>query len=528
MRQNIDGNLNDTLRYSTLNQCLVAIQDLVTSMGGHSLPQYGLPAPTLEHINREYAAETNYDPGELSEILRTGVHSLTVEQRTVYERVCHSVDNAMGEILFLDAPGGTGKTFLTKIILAQIRTQGRIALAVASSGIAATLLPGGKTAHSMFKIPIDLDISEHPVCGISRNCDKAKILRDCCLIIWDECTMAHRKAVEAVDRTLRDIRQNDQLMGGVTMLFCGDFRQTLPVVPRGTKADEIRACLKSSSLWPHITRMHLTENMRARTGGNINAQEFSDLLLKIGEGTYPEEEGKIVLPNNLCRTVHSVEELIASVYGDQSQITNHENSWLCERAILTPRNDQATRINLDMLANVDGELVEYTSINRVMEQDDTTNYPVEFLDSLSAPGIPSHKINLKNGVPIILLRNLNPPKLCNGTRLKVTSLQRNIIEAEILTGCGVGERVFIPRIPLIPNNYPFRFKRVQFPVSLCYAITINKAQGQTLRVAGVDLSVSCFSHGQLYVALSRVSQPTNLFVHVPNQFTLNVVYKEAL
>ncbi|KAL0808880.1 hypothetical protein ABMA28_012550 [Loxostege sticticalis] len=256
-------------------------------------------------------------------------------------------------------------------------------------------------------------------------------------------------------------------MGGVTMLFCGDFRQTLPVVPRGTKADEIRACLKSSSLWRHIKRVHLTDNMRVRTGGNTNAQEFSDLQLKIGEGTYPEDEGQIVLSNNLCHIVHSVEELIASVYGDQRQMTNCENSWLCERAVLTPRNDQAARINLDMLANVEGELVEYTSINRVIEQDDAINYPVEFLDSLSAPGLPSHKISLKNGNVfggIILIRNLSPPKLCNGTRLKVTSLQRNIIEAEILTGCGVGERVFIPRIPLIPNNNPFRFKRVQFPV----------------------------------------------------------------
>lgn len=122
-----------------------------------------------------------------------------------------------------------------------------------------------------------------------------------------------------------------------------------------------------------------------------------------------------------------------------------------------------------------------------MEEEESTNYPVEFLESLSASGLPAHKVKLKVGVPIMLLRNLSPPKFCYGTRLKVTTLQRNVIEAEILTGCGAGDSVFIPRIPLIPNNFPFSFKRVQYPVSLCYAMTINKAQGQTLKVAGVDL-----------------------------------------
>ncbi|CAH2100134.1 unnamed protein product [Euphydryas editha] len=144
------------------------------------------------------------------------------------------------------------------------------------------------------------------------------------------------------------------------------------------------------------------------------------------------------------------------------------------------------------------------------------------------PGLPSHEICLKNGILIILLRNLRPPQHCNGTRLKVTQLQQNIIEAQIFTGCDARETVFIPRIPIIPNNFPFQFKRTQFQVSVCYAMTINKAQGQTFCVAGVDLGVSCFSHGQLYVAPSRVSSSRNLYVHVPDGSTFNIVYPEAL
>lgn len=281
-QQNINSETSDhVVRESCHNRSLLAIQDIVTSIGGNPLSQYGLPTPTVggERINREYTSEINYNPEELAEILRNGCSNLTSEQRQIFDRVCCSVEHSLREMLFLDAPGGTGKTFLTKVILAQIRSQNKIALAVASSGIAATLLPRGKTAHTTFKIPIDLDRTENPVCNVSRNSDKAKVLRDCALIVWDECTMANRKAVEAVDRTLRDIRQNDRPMGGLTVLFCGDFRQTLPIIPRGTRADEIGACLKSSILWRSVIITNLSFNMRAYLGGDANAQVFSNVLL---------------------------------------------------------------------------------------------------------------------------------------------------------------------------------------------------------------------------------------------------------
>ena len=122
------------------------------------------------------------------------------------------------------------------------------------------------------------------------------------------------------------------------------------------------------------------------------------------------------------------------------------------------------------------------------------------------------------------LRNLDPPRLCNGTRLTVKNIMPHVLEATILTGPGTNEDIFIPRIPLMPVDMPFEFKRLQFPVRLSFAITINKSQGQSLGVVGLYLESPCFSHGQLYVGSSRVGSAQNLYIFVNNGKNRNIVY----
>ncbi|XP_025409936.1 uncharacterized protein LOC112683234 [Sipha flava] len=241
---------------------------------------------------------------------------------------------------FLDAPEGTGKTFLINLLLAKIRTDRIIALAVASSGIAATLLEGGRTAHSTFKIPLKMSYDDtSSVCNISKQSNTAQLMRDCVFIVWDEASMTHKSSVEALDRTLRDLRNKNTLMGGCTVLFSGDFRQILPVVVRGTRADKVNASLKRSYIWPDITKLKPKTNMRILSSDQGN-KTFADALLRVGNGQSLTRNGKIDL-SELCFLMSNLMDLIENVYLDLPNISTKMPSWFQERAILSPTNDQA-------------------------------------------------------------------------------------------------------------------------------------------------------------------------------------------
>jgi hypothetical protein len=388
-------------------------------------------------------------------------------------------------------------------------------------------MQGGRTAHSAFNLPLDIARHENPTCNISRASGWAQVLKACNLIVWDECTTAHKKALEALDVTLRDLRGNDSLMGGALLLLCGDFHQTLPVIPRSTPVDEIHACLKCSFLWRHVRKISLKQNMRAYLGDESD-QIFSKKLLEIEDGRFVvKSSGNIKLPTDFCNMVSSVPELIDAVYPGISQ--NYLNlDWLRDSVILAPKNEDVDEIINHILAMLPDVVDEYKSIDTVIDNDELVNFPQEFLNSLDPSGLPPHRLLLKERCPILLLWNIDPPKLCSGMRLCVKNLLGNVIEATILTGNGEGETVFIPRIPLIQTDLPFKFQRLQFPVRLAFAITINKSQGQSIKYCGLDLRSPCFSHGQLYVACSRVGSPKNLFILAPGGVTKNFVCNKVL
>ena len=208
--------------------------------------------------------------------------------------------------------------------------------------------------------------------------------------------------------------------------------------------------------------------------------------------------------------------------------------------ILTPKNTDVDIISDMLMSRLPGETRVYPSLDSTDSTENTYRqqsqiYSPEFLRSLKVSDLPPGELKLKTGIPIILLRNLNPSEgLCNGTRLIVHDLQSKVIDAEIITGSHIGKRVFIPRITLSPSesSLPFTLKRLQFPVRVAFSMTINRAQGQTLNKMGLYLPQPVFSHGQLYVALSRVISYQCIKVLIlHNDYqkdcqTKNIVYRE--
>jgi hypothetical protein len=563
------GEIAAGISEAILNQALLDIQEHLRTLGGPGLAERGLPVPTPVHatgtIPTLVAKELEkYDAAAMAAKVATNVPLLNTEQRLAYESVCNAIalptPPPTGNVFFLDGPGGCGKTFLYNTLLAFARSQGKVAIAVASSGIAALLLDGGRTAHSRFKIPVK-GLDANSTCNITAQSELAELLKFTGLIVWDEAAMMHKHALEAVDKTLRDIMATvnpayrDIPFGGKVVVLGGDFRQVLPVVVRGSRGEVVNACLKRSASWGIVQPLALIVNMRVQLNLQnglpaTELQAFADYLKRLGDGTdrtYPEHgEDMVAIPDDMCCQTEDVNDLITAIYGDLATISDPSTrqAYIVERAILTPKNVDVDVINDTMMATFNQDSPQehvYLSADCVAEADQRGTWPVEFLNSLMPSGVPPHTLRLKVGCPIMLLRNMTGG-LANGTRLICKRFMPHLIDAEVVTGPDAGQRVFIPRLSITPSDtdkMPFTMCRRQFPVRAAFAMTINKAQGQTMAQVGIYLPQPVFSHGQLYVAASRVGrrQAAKVMVvggrklcadGVERVVTKNVVYAEVL
>jgi hypothetical protein len=236
-------------------------RDNDTNINKFPLPKIDDAFDDASAVPREIFKETSID----TNLEDVGLSSLLNEQqRAAYDEIMSKVDTKQDGLFFVDGPGGTGKTFLYRALLGTVRCQNKIAVATATSGVAASIMSGGRTAHSRFKIPVTLD--DKCGCGFTKQCGTTKLLQQASLIIWDEASMTKRQALEALDYSMHDIMDcKDLPFGGKIVVFGGDFRQVLPVVRKGSRAQVVGASLRKSYLWEFMRHLKLVRNMRAQS-----------------------------------------------------------------------------------------------------------------------------------------------------------------------------------------------------------------------------------------------------------------------
>ncbi|KAJ3706867.1 hypothetical protein LUZ61_010572 [Rhynchospora tenuis] len=471
------GNFQLTIDPDVLKDYILHKLSDILFIRGYSLQYVDLPVPLHNRptgfTNRLLSEQYSYNTADLRMQIPHLMSGLNIEQKTIFDVVLDSVHTKKSQLFFVYGHGGTGKTYLWRTITAVLRYEGKIVLTVASSGLSSLLLDGGVTAYSRFKIPLKL--REGSTCDIKKKTNLAELLKETSLIIWDEAPMSNRICFEALDRSMRDIlgdynnSNRDKPFGGVTVVLGGDFRQTLPVVPHGSRYETLAASITNSYLWSSCQLLKLTINMRLLTyNGRPSDKEaitrFASWLLSIGDGTAPTsqlynttETDWVQIPDNFLVHHNGDKHLaiIKAVYPDL-QNSYQNDDYLRARAIITPKNDAVNALNEAMMDLIPGQQFDYFSSDGMqgaekVAQDIQTMYPTDILNTMTAGSLPCHKLTLKIGMPVMLLRNMDQSKgMCNGTRLIVTELGVRIIHARVITGSGIGK---IVRIPLFAFNF---------------------------------------------------------------------------
>lgn len=363
------------------------------------------------------------------------------------------------------------------------------------------------------------------------------------LIIWDEVSQCSSHIINCVDRLLRDLMNNPYVpFGGKCIVIAGDFRQCLPIMSEFVTPENISSfLLHKSSVWTYIRHLSLNQNMRVLP----HEKEFSSWLINMGNGELPtlKNSDLIEIPSRVVVPISK--SLVDELYG--TGLITLDLIKNSNMAILCVENEDCFKINDECLKRFEGDdIYRFTSTDTIeMENDQTDLIPIENAYAERPSGFPRDEIKLKVGCVVMLLRNLCLLYgLCNGTRLIVERCYEDSIHATILNGAHKDETYLIPKthFEYSGSKLSYKLTRVQLPLRLAFAITINKSQGQTLDKVGLWLSRPVFTHGQLYVACSRVRSFDSLKIQVNpvergqqrqgelngKTYTRNIVYKGVL
>ena len=381
--------------------------------------------------------------------------------------------------------------------------------------------------------------------------------------------MASIYVLAVVDRLFQRVHRNDLHFGGVHVVFAGDYRQTLHVIPRATRGKIISTTMFNTEWWESTTIFHLTRNYRIQPADDPENIEFAQYILDIGNNCGPVYSGatyssrlskSVVIPSKYMLpcdledgSTVNILKLIQWVYPDIRKRVSVSVDYrtlttlaigpdFTSRAILTPKLEGVKLINNEALQLMDGTPTTLCSCDKALQKINETQYPTHFINTMldHVSGMPPHQLVLKIGSPVILLRNCDQArKFCNGTKLIVLKINRRLLTLRRVKA--LHDIIMLPRWKLqATGSTPFMCARTQFPVKLAFAFTKHKAQGQGIDKCGIFLPASVFAHGQLYVGMSRATNAKNIKVLMEettlqgkcaedhNFYTQNIVYDRVL
>ena len=406
------------------------LQDLEVRLDSYekTLQDFGLPTPSLEDLTEVdclswnqpavIREELDFNFEEAQAEVEGKLPTFTDEQRNVFDTIMDAVRKQEPFQAFISARGGCGKTYVLNMLLDAVRTlepDGCVALAMATTGIAANLLKLGRTFHSRMKAP--LTATETSTLNISAQSHLAKLVRMSRLFLIDEGTMLNKYLLEAMDRTLRDLMQKpDVPFGGKVIVIAGDFKQCLPVIPGATRAGIIKHVISQSYLWSGFRILSLSTNMRVHASGNKDLEAFDQWTVDIGNGKTEAVKvpGNMVLtkitPNSKENSLSeglAMEEFCRKIFPNLPDNMSDRN-WINGRAILAPTNKEVAILNNTVCEMLPGNLQVFRSADSLTNPADEHRFTTEFLNSRNPTGFPHHTLQLKSGMPVMLLRNLDP------------------------------------------------------------------------------------------------------------------------